>query len=516
MRKGTQEGNHGVRPSAALASQWARWIGLLGLVLVTAVGLPAQDDQATPDAVKFKTLVNFDDLFDAYYALVQGTDGNLYGTAANGGANSGGGVYKMTPAGTLTTIYNFCGQPNCADGWLPRALALGAHGDFYGATIVGGLSADFGLCAPSGCGTIFKITPGGDLTTLYNVCSQANCVDGEDASQVVQVAGGNFYGTMEGGGAISNPMCGWGSFGTGCGTVFKITPQGGLTTLYNFCSQTNCTDGGNPASSLILGDDGDLYGMTNVGGANNYGTIFKVTLDGTLTTLHSFDGTDGFCGGQCPPMVQAPNGDFYGVADAGGTGGGNGVFFRMTPSGIYTVLYNFCSQPNCADGGSPFGLIRAVDGNFYGVTASGGSSLGYGTIFKLTPSGALTTLHAFDGTDGENPQSSMTQATNGTFFGTTVLGGADNHGTIFALSIGLGPFVETLPTSGKVGDSIQILGTNLTDTTGVSFNGTPAAFTVHSKTLIETTVPAAATTGFVTVTGPEATLKSNALFHVLP
>lgn len=219
-------------------------------------------------------------------------------------------------------------------------------------------------------------------------------------------------------------------------------------------------------------------------------------------------------------MIPAPNGDLYGVNYYGGTGGGNGVFFRMTPSGTYTVLYNFCSQTNCTDGANPLGLVRANDGNFYGVTAAGGTNScpygGCGTIFKLTPSGALTTLHNFDGTDGDSPESSMTQATNGTFYGTTVYGGADNYGTIFALSVGLDPFVETLPTSGEVGATIQILGTNLAGATGVGFNGTAAGFTVVSSSLISATVPAGATTGFVTVTTSTGTLKSNVRFQVRP
>lgn len=271
MRNERQETIHGVRASATLTSGWRRGIGLVGLILAVAMTSPAQDEQPSPNAVKFKTLVNFDVLSDAYYALVQDTNGNLYGTTANGGANSPyGSVYKMTPSGTFTTIYSFCAQPNCADGWLPRALSLDTMGNLYGTTLVGGLSANSGPCATNGgCGTMFKITPGGELTTLYNLCSHANCVDGEDAWPVVQVADGNFYGTMEGGGAISNAICGWGSVGTGCGTVFKITPQGALTTLHNFCAQTNCTEGGNPASPLVQGADGDLYGTTNVGGANN-------------------------------------------------------------------------------------------------------------------------------------------------------------------------------------------------------------------------------------------------------
>jgi uncharacterized repeat protein (TIGR03803 family) len=357
VKKRKQDTNHGVCWSAKLTGGWWKRIGLSCLLLVATVVSPAQDEQPSPNAVKFKTLVNFVDVtFGLYARLVQGTDSNLYGMTASGGANvcSGEGcgtVYKMTPAGTLTTIYNFCSQANCADGWAPNAsggaLALDTDGNFYGATQFGGASAGSAPCAPLGCGTLFKITPSGTLTALYNFCSEPNCADGAgNYTGVVRGADGNFYGTMQGGGAISNPMC-IPFVGTGCGTVFKVTPQGAFKTLYSFCSQTNCMDGAGPGSGLVSGADGELYGMAGVGGANCCGTIFRITLDGKLTTLHSFDGTDGGgCSFDCAPMIQALNGNSYGVTSSGGTGIGPGgvqagVFFRITPSGTYTPRTRF-------------------------------------------------------------------------------------------------------------------------------------------------------------------------------
>ena len=319
------------------------------------------------------------------------------------------------------------------------------------------------------------------------------------------------------------------------GTLFKVTPQGAFTTLHSFCSLANCADGGNPQTGLVSGADGELYGMTAGGGASCCGTIYKMTPAGKLTTLHSFDGTDGFCAPECAPMVQAPDGNFYGVAGGGGTGtappgGFAGVFFRITPSGTYAVLYNFCSLANCADGGFPEALVYAGDRNFYGAALNGGNTsdpacpgFGCGTIFKITPEGVLTTLHVFNGaTDGWVDQS-LAQATNGIFYGADSAGGtggctllAPGCGTIYALSAGLGPFVETLPTLGEVGQAIKILGSNLTGATAVSFNGTAAKFKVVSKSLIEALVPTCAATGFVTVTTPTRTLKSNVRFRVLP
>jgi uncharacterized repeat protein (TIGR03803 family) len=161
----------------------------------------------------------------------------------------------------------------------------------------------------------------------------------------------------------------------------------------------------------------------------------------------------------------------------------------------------------------PSDSCKEATGNFYGATQGG--PVGFGTLFEITPSGALKTLHSFNGTDGSGPEG-MAQATNGIFYGTTPFGGSNNDGTAFSLSDGLKPFVEMLPALGKVGDTIQILGTNLTGTTTVSFNGTMAAFTVTSSSLISATVPAGATTGRVEVVTPTRTLKSNATFVVRP
>jgi len=284
--------------------------------------------------------------------------------------------------------------------------------------------------------------------------------------------------------------------------------------------------------------------MTEIGGALDIrgtspagaGTVFKITPSGTLTTLYSFTGnTDGGCpmGG----LIQATDGNFYGTtlqggANAGSNGNGAGTIFKITPSGTLTTLYSFCSQSGCTDGEEPLaGLVQATDGNFYGTTYYGRGNAGVwgdsaGTIFKITPGGALTTLYSFcpqsGCPDGSNPIAGLAQATNGNLYGTAEYGGDTTGtcavygcGTVFSLSVGLGPFVETLPTSAKVGAAVKILGTNLTGATGVSFNGTPAtSFKVVSSSEITTTVPAGATTGTVTVVAPGGTLSSNVPFDV--
>jgi uncharacterized repeat protein (TIGR03803 family) len=290
-----------------------------------------------------------------------------------------------------------------------------------------------------------------------------------------------------------------------------------LTTLYSFCSQSGCTDGAYPYEALAEGTDGSFYGTTTLGGANGDGTVFKITPAGALTTLHSFDGTDGTH--PTAGLVEGTNGNFYGTTCGSGPAcngfsAGNGTVFEITPSGTLRTLHSF----DGTDGANPFGgLVEGTDGNFYGTTTLGGAN-GEGTVFKITPGDTLTTLYNFCAqggcADGYYPYGALLQGTDGVFYGTTEEGGADGDGTVFSLSVGLGPFVETLPTSGKVGAKVIILGNNLTGTTSVTFNGTAASFTVVKSTEITATVPTGATTGKVKVTTPEKTLKSNVAFRV--
>jgi len=271
-------------------------------------------------------------------------------------------------------------------------------------------------------------------------------------------------------------------------------------------------------AGLVQGIDANFYGTTSRGGGHNAGTVFKMTPDGVLRTLHSFDTADGAYPEAA--LIQGADGNFYGTTSAGAAGNA-GTVFRITPEGVLTTLYSFCSQPDCADGGSPLaGLVQATDGNFYGTTSisSGGPN---GTIFQITPAGTMTTLYTFCSqagcADGAQPLAGLIQATDGNFYGATALGGEPNsYGTIFSLAMGLGPFVETPRAFGSVGGSVYILGTNLTGATSVSFNGTAATFTVVSATEITTTVPTGATSGFVTVTTPSGTLTSNKQFRVSP
>ncbi len=472
-----------------------RAYGLFLLCLVLAVPSKSQT---------FNTLHSFDgtDGTNPYAALVQATDGNFYGTTSDGGVNGQGTVFKITPSGAVTTLYSFCSQSACTDGALPyAALVQAANGSLYGTTSEGG---------SVGSGTVFKITLSGMLTTLYSFCSQSGCTDGSSPyAALIEGTSGNLYGTTLAGGTNN------------LGTVFRITTSGRLTTLYDFCSQSGCTDGSNPYAGLIQATDANFYGATIDGGAFGFGTLFKITPVGQLTTLYSFCSAEPGCTDGAMPyggLIQGADGNFYGTTafNGGGADGSDGTVFKVTPSGTLTTLHSFCSQSGCSDGASPYaGLVQATNGNFYGTTLSGGTN-GLGTTFKITSNGVLTTLHSFDSTDGAGPFEGLAQGTNGTLYGATIAGGANNDGTVFSVGVGLGPFVETQTSSGKVGSAVKILGTNLTGTTSVMFNGTAAVFRVASNSSISTTVPARATTGFVTVVTSSGTLKSNKKFNVTP
>jgi uncharacterized repeat protein (TIGR03803 family) len=465
------------------------------LCVATAIPSPAQT---------FTSLLSFDitDGGDPDAPLAQGLDGNLYGTNYGGGSDDAGTIYKITPSGTLTTLYSFaCEGESCHNGADPYAgVVLATDGYLYGTATAGGAHDQ---------GTVFKINSRGDFTLLHGFAYKQGR---NPYGGLVRGSDGNLYGTTERGGARNG------------GTVFKITPSGELTTLYNFCSQTNCTDGEYPYAALVQATDGNFYGTTLYGGTSvsdcgalGCGTIFEITPGGSITTLYNFCSQSNCTDGANPRagMVQAAGGDFYGTASAGGSNN-LGTVFKISTGGSITTLYSFCSQTNCADGSVPTAtLVQATDGSFYGTTWDSAGGSNFGTVFKITRSGALTTLHSFDRTDGSYPYAGLVQATNGSFYGTTSSGGATGVGTVFKLSVGLGPFVEPLPTSGSVGATVIILGTKLTGTTAVSFNGIAATFTVVSGTEITTTVPGGATTGFVTVTTPSGKLKSNKKFRIV-
>jgi uncharacterized repeat protein (TIGR03803 family) len=440
-------------------------------------------------------------------SIVQGINGNFYGLTAESGAHYYGTLFEITAGGTLKVLYDFCSKGNCTDGGGGGFLVLGGDGTLYGATREGG---NINNCAyvNYGCGTVFKVTPGGVLTTLHRFCSAKNCADGWAAAGLIATADGSLYGTTFSGGLHQS------------GTIFQITGEGKFITLYNFCSQTNCTDG-LTGTGMIQAANGSFYGTTEGGGSTNYGAVFKMTPAGAYEVLASFDGTNG-----AQPMggiVQASDGNLYGTAWSGGAVGA-GTIFKASLSGTLSLLYSFCSQSVgdvCTDGESPTEpLIFASDGNLYGTTPDGGNrNVGDGVAFQIAAAGAESTIHDFCSsnpplcTDGTIP-GELTQSTSGLIYGATEMGGKLGFGTIYTLDLGLPPFVKSLPFIGNAGSSVTILGSNLTGATAVSFNGTTASFQVVSPSEITAIVPAGATTGKISVTTPQNVLSTSVDFNV--
>jgi len=435
--------------------------------------------------------------------IAQGQDGNLYSTTPAGGPCSFCGVlFKMTPSGTLTHVVDF-NYPNGAPYTPFSGLTLGKDGNFYGTTEAGGT---FNL------GTVFKSSASGNVTKLYDfgTCKYP-CKEGAlPKAPPVQGRDGNFYGTTP-----------HSTDGTDNGDVYRISPDGKFKTIYAF----DGISGGNPQAPLVLGTDGNFYGTTAKGGKsiqncapNNgtCGTVFKITPTGKVTFLYKFDQTHG--AEPWGPLVQASDGNFYGTTLAGGDSNGDGVIFKITPQGKFTTLY---ALNGSVDGKQPSaGLAQVTDGKgntiaLYGATQGGGSK-GYGTLFKVSLSGGFTVLYDFDNATGSTPEITLLQDTTGALYGETSLGGSDGAGVFYSLDDTLPAFVALVSTSGKVGDSIEILGQGLNGTTAVSFNGKAASFKVVSDTYLTAKVPSGASKGLVTVKTPSGTLTGNQVFVVTP
>jgi uncharacterized repeat protein (TIGR03803 family) len=351
--------------------------------------------------------------------LVQGSDGYFYGTTFNGGTNGLGTVFKISTNGALTTLYSFTGTNDGANPDAP--FVQGSDGYFYGTTQYGGTTNS---------GTVFKISTNGVLTTLYSF-SGGN--DGYSPNGLVQGNDGYFYGTTENGGNTNL------NFPYGHGTVFKISTNGVLMTLYDFGTVSN--DGANPYAPLVQGSDGYFYGTTISGGAQNTSTVFKISPNGALISLYSFDGYDG--ANPDAALVQGSDGYLYGTTSSGlySNDGGplydTGDVFKISTNGVLAGLYSFTGG---YDGANPTGgLVQGSDGNLYGTTGCGGTN-GYGTVFRISTNMVLTALYSFTSfNDGAQPEASLVQGSDGYFYGTTEQGGAlinqnGGDGTVFKIS----------------------------------------------------------------------------------
>ena len=415
------------RFSKCAATSPTRLRDLFAALLCRALAIIALAPAAHAQTVTESTLYNFTGNADSLgpgAALIEGGDGQLYGTAVGNFFTDFGEVFRISLAGALTPLYRFSGG---ADGGTPVApVVLGADGSLYGTT--------FGNLLTGTQGTVFKLPAvGGTLATLFNFSGDAN--GGHPESGLVQGSDGSFFGATAGG-------------ASGYGTLFKVTSSGALTTL---AALTNF-DGAQPFSPPIEGSDGNFYGVTTFGGVSNFGTVYQLTPAGVLTTLYSFRGAGD---GATPsgPLVEGPDGNFYGATAANGSvsaaNGGSGTIFMITPAGTLTTLHLFTVS---TDGENSSGLFLASDGNLYGDTSSGGAN-NTGTVFRVTPTGSFTTLYSFAATgDGARPQAGLIQAGDGNFYGTTSGGGTSLDGTVFRLTLSPAPAapVQLTPSAASI------------------------------------------------------------------
>ena len=329
-------------------------------------------------------------------------------------------------AGGYSVVYNFSGHNG--DGAMPAsALIKDGAGYLYGTTSSGGYY-------PTGKGIVFRIAPDGTEKVLHRFCSLNNCTDGSDPySAMVRDGAGNLYGTTYSGGTNDS-----------AGTIFRLTSDGTYTVLHNFCSAAACGDGYSPVGDLIRDGSGNLYGTTYIGGARNGGVVFKLTPDGTETVLHSFCSLTNCADGHMPygGVTLDSSGNLYGATFIGGADNA-GVVFKLAPDGTETVLHNFCSLANCADGGFPQDsmILDRSTGKLYGTTVFGGSgglkcdaASSCGVVFEISPKGAETVLHSFDNADGGNPLGALFMDRVGNLYGTTSSGGKNDGGVVFKLS----------------------------------------------------------------------------------
>jgi uncharacterized repeat protein (TIGR03803 family) len=399
--------------------------------------------------------------------LVNGSDGNLYGTAYGGGDGGYGMMFQLIPTnGALNGLVSF-GYTNGANPVAPLVLL---STNFLGTTYQGG-SNDLG--------TIFSVTTNGTLTPLVSF-------DGTNGAYpfggLASDRKGDFYGTTFYGGTNATGLVG--KFGYG--TVFKITSGNVFNNLYSF----NYFAGANPQGALTLASDGNFYGTTISGGTSGNGTVFKlITAKGTVTNLASFTFANGAspCGG----LVEATNSQgllFYGATSGGGVNS-NGTVFVMETNGSLTTLVSF----NGLDGSNPqAGLVWGTNGDLYGTTFGGGT-FGFGTIFKMTPGGTMTTVVSFNFANGANPQAPLVVGSDGNLYGTTSAGGVFNTGTAFRLTSDgqLTTLASFNPGTGFPITSLMLAGNGVLygTTTYSSGAGNAALFGVTTNGLLPTLLP---------------------------
>jgi uncharacterized repeat protein (TIGR03803 family) len=477
------DGTNGAIPTTLLLGADNNFYGIAGNETGAGDGVIFRVDRSG----NLTDIFHFSDPNAVPNRMVQGSDGDLYVISSGGPAlndpNDPGSVFRITTNGVLAWSFSFNGTNGYGATW----ITAGNDGNFYGLTGYGGSNYDG--TPNSGFGTIFRITPSGSFTSLF----QFDGTNDSGPSTIIQGTDGNLYGTREGGGTYGvgaifklslpscptnrlmlttvatnfseNPVIMQGNdgmlYGTsdydgafGLGTIFRSTLSGSVTTLVSF----NGTNGADPQAPPLQAADGNFYGTTYAGGSNwspptnssdfgNYGTVYRMDSNGVLTTIFSFSGTNGMGPESIGGLIVGNDGALYGVTENGGgpdttnSYDGDGTIFKITTNGDFTLLASF----NGSNGLFPVDLIQASDGNFYGTTRGGGiiDTPGFGTIFQMTSGGQINTLVRFNGTNGAWPLSIM-QASDGCLYGTTEEGGAfyaggassnpGGYGTVFKIT----------------------------------------------------------------------------------
>jgi uncharacterized repeat protein (TIGR03803 family) len=428
--------------------------------------------------------------------MVQGTDGNLYGTNMDDQTFATGSAFRMTPTGKYKLVYPFCSATACSDGTNPPGgLTLGQDGNLYGTTQNGG-TKNFG--------TVFSLTTSGKLSTLYNFTGGADF--GAPQYPPFQAADGALYGVS------GEPYAGDYSL------IYKMVAKKKAET-FSILTTFTYTNGAT-SNQPFLASDGAFYGTGLNGGdpTCRCGVVYKMTAKGKVTDLHIFKGYPADGNEPAGAIAQGNDGNFYGATYAGGAYN-QGAIFKITPAGKFTLLHSFEQAGSVLGGKNPLsGLTLGSDGNFYGSIAGGQN--GYGALYRVTTGGSVTFLYNFcppnsHCVDGFGPQTPLVQHTNGKFYGSTA-GNSLGGSVFYSLDAGLAPFVRVASPTGRAGQIVRILGQGFRGTRSVWFGGRAARFQVLSDHNLVAIVPQGAGNAFVHVVTASGTLASNRAFAATP
>jgi uncharacterized repeat protein (TIGR03803 family) len=479
--------NHSGKRSGIIAMV----LTMLAVVGIFAANIPAQGQTPT-------TLHSFQqgstDACEPEDNIVQGRDGNMYGVGVSCGTNGTGAVYKISSTGAESVVFNFPSNwSSCFSG-----LTLGSDGNFYGTCFTN----------PGGNGGIFRLTPAGVFTDLRDFTNVNG--DTEPLYAPVQGRDGNFYGTT-------------GYYPFSCGNVYQLTSAGVYKNLHTV-SGSDC----GPASSLFQGSDGNLYGTLYACALNSgfgVGCVYKISTAGVFKEIYGFAGSTGQ--NPCTGVIQAKNGNLYGATNQGAANN-FGNIYKLTTAGVFTDLHDFnnTTDASCGDnvGRTTVNLLQVTDGSFYGVNGINGPS-GAGSIYKLTSANVFTAFlfPSPPPVDGEAPLSTLIQNTNGLVYGTTASGGPTSCspclGVFFSVTTGDAAFVNLEPTQKAelVGAHVGMFGQGFSRASVVKFGGVAStSVTLSGTTYLTAKVPSGAHTGTVTVTTGSTTLTSPQTFKVKP